>query len=64
LFSNAVADVNIKDSLDVLEWLPLKPAICGTAINLKRTAGIDLALQPVERADASIEGLRPSTFER
>jgi hypothetical protein len=56
--------VNIKDSLDVLEWLPLKPAICGTAINLKRTAGIDLALQPVERADASIEGLRPSTFER
>jgi len=34
------------------------------AIDLKQAAGIDLALQLVERADASIEGLRPSTFER
>src|ERR1700723_1277192 len=34
------------------------------AIDLKRAAGIDLALQLLERADASIEGFRPGTMER
>jgi alpha-methylacyl-CoA racemase len=34
------------------------------AIDLKEPAGIDLALQLVARADASIEGFRPGTMER
>lgn len=34
------------------------------AIDLKRPAGIELALRMLERADASIEGFRPGTMER
>ncbi|CAN5336468.1 CaiB/BaiF CoA-transferase family protein [soil metagenome] len=34
------------------------------AIDLKQPAGVDLALQLVARADASIEGFRPGTMER
>jgi alpha-methylacyl-CoA racemase len=34
------------------------------AIDLKRAAGVDLALQLISRADASIEGFRPGTMER
>jgi len=34
------------------------------AIDLKRAAGVELALKLVERADASIEGFRPGTMER
>ncbi len=34
------------------------------AIDLKRPAGIHLALELLERADASIEGFRPGTMER
>jgi alpha-methylacyl-CoA racemase len=34
------------------------------AIDLKQPSGIDLALQLVARADASIEGFRPGTMER
>jgi alpha-methylacyl-CoA racemase len=34
------------------------------AIDLKGAAGVELALQLIERADASIEGFRPGTMER
>src|SRR4030095_13578535 len=34
------------------------------AIDLKQAAGIELALQLIARADASIEGFRPGTMER
>lgn len=34
------------------------------AVDLKRTEGIELVLQLVERADALIEGFRPGTMER